>query len=176
MHVLPKPILSAFLFATIAIHATALTNSSSSSQLAQTSSSTSSVVNATLGSSNLTFQSSNYAIANLTNISSSSHHATIMTTQMNAGTTTATFHVWPKDGTDQSGNKAILGQITEVAGLSLDKIVVSQLGSDLSSVNFFTANMTREAADRIANATEVRYFRWKFVEIVWEMDVFLIAP
>lgn len=91
-------------------------------------------------------------MANLTNASSS--HADIMTTQMNAGTT-APFNVWPKDGTDQSGNKAILGKITDVTGLSLDEINVSQLGSDLSFVNFFIANMTRNAAFRVGNTTEV---------------------
>ena len=144
MHVHPKLILSFFLFTIIAVRANAQISNSS-------------VVKATLGSSsNLTIQSSNYAMTNLTNVSSSSH-ATITITQMNTETT-APFHVWPKDGTDQSGNKAILGQITNVAGLSSDKITISQLGSDLSSVNFFTANMTREAADRVANATEVRCF------------------
>lgn len=75
-------------------------------------------------------------------------------TQLGDGGATDAFYVWPSDGTDQSSNNAILNHLADFAGLSLDKIMVSQLGPDLSDVKFFTANMTGDAANRVANATE----------------------
>ena len=37
----------------------------------------------------------------------------------------------------------------------LDEILVSRLGSDLSSVNFFTVKLTANEAGMVANSTEV---------------------
>lgn len=41
------------------------------------------------------------------------------------------------------------------AGLSSDEILVSQLGSDLSDVDFFTVQLTEAEAGMIANSAEV---------------------
>ena len=53
------------------------------------------------------------------------------------------------------GNKAILDLFQKGFGLTLDEIMVSRLGSDLSNVNFFTVELTANEAGMVANSTEV---------------------
>lgn len=68
---------------------------------------------------------------------------------------TDTYYVWPKNGIGQSGYKTILTSLTSITGLTLDDIMVSQLGTDFSDVNFFTVNMKEDAAFMVANVSEV---------------------
>ena len=48
----------------------------------------------------------------------------------------------------------ILNYLTDFAGLSFDNLVVSQLGSEFADANISTTNMTGDAANRVASATE----------------------
>ena len=139
MHAFPKLVLRTFLFA-ITVPVNASTNSSL--QLARISNGS---VKATPETTRLTSEPSKNTRMNMTN-SSSSHFVDTENTN--------TFYIWPKDGIGSSGNKNILDNIKLFAGLSLDDIMISQFGSDLSDVNFFTANMTESAAYSVSNTTE----------------------
>ena len=65
------------------------------------------------------------------------------------------YYVWPKNGIGKSGYKTILTSLTRITGLTIDDIMVSQLGTDFSDVNFFTVNMKEDAAFRVGNVSEV---------------------
>lgn len=65
------------------------------------------------------------------------------------------YYVWPINSTNKLGNEAILNFFQKELGLVQDEIPVSRIGSDLSSVNFFTVEVTADEAGMVANSTEV---------------------
>lgn len=71
---------------------------------------------------------------------------------------TSQFYVWPANDTDPKTNNAILSQLKSWV-VDDETISISQIGKDLSSVNFYLVGLTEDQATQLNETSTVRGFQ-----------------